>query len=143
MKIVNSSSDKSDILCSEKLKLSEKFTKPQIKESLSIVVVNSRSIKNKVADFYHVILNGDAVVIIGTERWLSDEIHDREIFPKSYSIWREDRKTRTGGGLFVAVKEEITSGAENFGDGELESFWCSIECSAKKYFICEFNRPPD
>jgi hypothetical protein len=107
------------------------------------VVVNCRSVKNKVADFHHLIGSTDADVVIGTESWLSNEIADTEIFPKSYAIYRKDRTARTGGGVFIAVKDEFVSRAEIFPDNDLESVWCSIKCSTKRIFICSYYRPPD
>ncbi|XP_065895940.1 uncharacterized protein [Dysidea avara] len=44
-----------------------------------------------------------------TETWLSKDIFDNEIIPSGYTIYRIDRDSR-GGGVLLAVKDNITSG---------------------------------
>jgi hypothetical protein len=113
-------------------------------EALAVAVVNCRSLKNKIPEFHHLIHNTGCNIIIGTESWLTDDISDSEIFPKSFNVYRKDRSNRTGGGVFIAVKKTIVSQAEIVPDTSIESVWCSIRCpKTKTIFVCAYYRPPN
>lgn len=50
-------------------------------------------------------------VILGTESWLSDKIHSKEIFPDSlgFNIIRRDRKGDPHGGVIIAHDMTLAS----------------------------------
>ena len=48
-------------------------------------------------------------ILIGTETWLDPQIKDSEIFPSGYKLHRNDRKSSSGGGVLIAVKNEYNS----------------------------------
>ena len=52
-------------------------------------------------------------VILCTESWLSDDISDAEVFPPNYVAYRKDRGDRTGGGVFICVRDSIISYKED------------------------------
>ena len=112
--------------------------------AISVIVVNCRSLRNKVAELHHLVGSSGASVIIGTESWLTDDISDSEVFPKGFDIYRKDRWNRSGGGVFIAVKNTIASQAVTLPDSEIESVWCSFRCSkSRKVYVCSYYRPPD
>ena len=47
-------------------------------------------------------------IVLGTESWLSSDIHDSECFQSGYSVYRKDRNVH-GGGVFILVRSTITS----------------------------------
>jgi hypothetical protein len=47
-------------------------------------------------------------IIIGTETWLNDSVHNSEIFPPNYNIYRRDRRDGFGR-VLIAVKADIVS----------------------------------
>jgi hypothetical protein len=47
-------------------------------------------------------------IIIGTETWLNDSVHNSEIFPPNYNIYRRDRRDGFGG-VLIAVKADIVN----------------------------------
>ena len=78
-------------------------------QAIVVAVVNCRSLKNKIPEFQHLIHSTECNVIIGTESWLTDDVSDNEIFPKSFTIYRKDRISRSGGGVYRAVKNHQSS----------------------------------
>ncbi|XP_077288638.1 uncharacterized protein LOC143913014 isoform X2 [Arctopsyche grandis] len=48
-----------------------------------------------------------ADILVLTETWLDDSVHDAELLDGTYSIFRKDRPTR-GGGVLIAVKSYNT-----------------------------------
>jgi hypothetical protein len=47
--------------------------------------------------------------VIATETWLNNTIADSELESDSYTIYRKDRTTGSGGGVLVAINSSITS----------------------------------
>jgi len=73
---------------------------------LVLLQVNSRSICNKILEFWNLIDTYNPDVVIGTESWLSGEINNAEIFRDDYLTFRRDRCSR-GGGVFICIKNYI------------------------------------
>ena len=70
------------------------------------MVVNCRSIKNKVPEFHAAVEYLAPDVIMGTESWLDPSINNAEVFPPGFIVFRKDRKREeTGGGEFLAIKD--------------------------------------
>ena len=70
--------------------------------------LNFQSIKNKKAETLNIIDSYNPEIIIGTETWLNDSVHNSEIFPPNYNIYRRDRRDGFGG-VLIAVKADIVS----------------------------------
>jgi hypothetical protein len=70
--------------------------------------LNFQSIKNKKAETLNIIDSYNPDIIIGTETWLNDPVHNSEIFPPNYNIYRRDRRDGFGG-VLVTVKADIVS----------------------------------
>ena len=75
--------------------------------SLNGLLVNARSIKNKVQQL-HAILNLNSIDFVAiTETWLNDSVETAEIFDSSYQVYRKDRSDRRGGGILLAFKNHL------------------------------------
>jgi hypothetical protein len=80
-------------------------------------------------------------MIIGTETWLNDSVHNSEIFPPNYNIYRRDRREGFGG-VLIAVKADIVS---DHLDVEIntESVYISITLEkGKQLIVGALYRPP-
>ena len=63
---------------------------------------------NKLQKFQSFIYSKNFDLFCVTESWLHESIHDNEILPSDYTIYRNDRGER-GGGVLVAIKNTVTS----------------------------------
>ena len=59
--------------------------------ALTILNVNCQRVKSKVPHFLNLIESTEPDIILGTESWLSSDIHDSECFRSGYSVYRKDR----------------------------------------------------
>ena len=76
-----------------------------LNEKLTCLVINCRSLKNKIADIAAVIDEHKPDVILGNESWLNSEIASSEIFREGYTVFTKDRGDgQNGGGVFQAIK---------------------------------------
>ena len=87
--------------------------------NLRIVVLNCQSIVRKWIKLSNIIEIYSPDIIIGVESWLRPDISDGEIFPKKFTVYRRDRVGTSGGGVFIIVREGLSS-YENFNDDEFE-----------------------
>ena len=74
-------------------------------------------------------------IVAGTETWLTSDIHDTEIFPKSlgYTPFRQDRKSGAkGGGVVLLVRDGITCSEQPQLQTNCEIVWDKIECKGNK-----------
>ena len=101
----NYQSFSSPIATSSPIKKTKQSTKPASK--LKILNINCRSICNKVTEFECLIDSTGADIVIGTESWLDNSILSSEIFPKNMTIFRKDRTSGRGGGVFITVSDLI------------------------------------
>jgi len=99
----------------------------------TILNLNFQSIKNKKAETLNIIDSYNPDIIIGTETWLNDSVHNSEIFPPNYNIYRRDRRDAFGG-VLVAMKADIMS---DHLDVEIntESVYTSITLEKGKQLI--------
>ena len=100
---------------------------------MSCLLINCRSIKNKVADVAAVISEHDPDIILGTESWLNPEIGSGEIFPETYNVFRKDRITNSHeGGVFQAIKKDIIVTHRTDLDTECEIIWTQCQLAGRK-----------
>jgi hypothetical protein len=69
----------------------------------TILNLNFHSIKNKKAETLNIIDSYNPDIIIDTETWLNDSVHNSEIFPPNYNIYRRRDRRDGFGGVLVAV----------------------------------------
>ena len=84
-------------------------------------------------------------IIAVTETWLKPDIKDCELQPKlNFAIFREDRLSRQGGGVMLAIRNIITCVRRKDLECNAETLFCEIRPDSKrKFLIAVFHRPPD
>ena len=112
---------------------------------LTCLVINCRSLKNKIADIAAVIDEHKPDVILGNESWLNSEITSSEIFPAGYTVFRKNRVDgQIGGGVFQAIKGDIIATHRVDLDTDCEIIWSQCQTAgrrSKSLFIAPFYRP--
>ena len=77
---------------------------------LSLMLLNARSLVNKLVDFQASIYANSVDIVIITETWLTSAILDHEILPSYYDVYRRDRgEDKRGGGVLIAIKNGVAS----------------------------------
>ena len=79
------------------------------------------------------------------QTWLKPDNLDSEILSSNdFNIYRRDRTNRTGGGVLLAVRENILSTRRRDLESKAEILACEIHPeSRKKIAVIVFYRPPD
>ena len=106
-----------------------------------LLILNCQSIIAKKPSFLNLINEHNPDFIAGTESWLSDSIHNNEIFPSTYSIYRHDRADGYGG-VFVACKSTIISEEISLSTS-CEIAACRVLLSSESLILIYAYRPPD
>ena len=55
------------------------------------MVINARSLRNKLLDFQAVVYTREIDIVIVSETWLDNTVSDYGILPNGYTIFRKDR----------------------------------------------------
>lgn len=76
---------------------------------ISVYYQNVRGLRSKHKRFHCNATSYDLDIIILTETWLKDTFFDAEYFDDSFSVYRRDRLFRQGGGVLIALKNDIFS----------------------------------
>ena len=83
-----------------------------------------------------------AGLIFGCESWLSPSVHNAEVFPPNFNIYRRDREDGYGG-VFIACHNTIVSHEIPYS-GTQEVITCKIKLSNTQSLIaCSVYRPPN
>ena len=113
---------------------------------LKVLVLNCQSIVDKRPQLENIIESTGADVIIGNESWLKDHHLSTAIFPSDYRVFRKDRKSRRGGGVFTLVSNryECMEPEELKTNDQCELIWTRIKITGTNdLYIGSFYRPPD
>ena len=106
-----------------------------------ILVINFRSLLNKLSLLDAVIEEKHPDVILGSETWLTVGTKDSEICPSGYNVFRKDRGSR-GGGVLIMVSDKYTAETLPALDSKGESIWVKIELLGRKTLnLGAFYRP--
>ena len=92
----------------------------------------------------HLVYSANYVVVCICETWLNKSVLDSELLA-GYSIFRRDRVGKTGGGVLVAVRQNIHATRKLHLENENAEF-VVIELAVKKNkptLLYTFYRPPD
>lgn len=79
-----------------------------------------------------------------TESWLKPSVHNSELFPENYVVFRRDRLTRAGG-VVLAVRADTVTHAERISSMDLpdtESLWVKLSLKSSTVFVCVIYVPP-
>lgn len=108
----------------------------------TILVVNCRSIKNKVDEFATLTSTAKPHIIIGTESWLHSSVRDADGFPHGFVVYRSDRNTQ-GGGVFLLVDASLQSTSLTVSLSCAESVWCNVHLNSGRVItIGSYYRSP-
>lgn len=85
----------------------------------------------------------EADIVVLTETWLSAKIPNHELFTcnKVFTCYRADRGQRTGGGVLIAVSDDLQSSVINIST-PLEMIWVSIGSNHRRIIVGVCYRPP-
>ena len=115
--------------------------KPNV-QHLKVITVNCQSVKKKNLGFLTMMDSVKPHIVLGTESWLKPKIKNSEVFPDGYNVFRNDRKRRTGGGVFVLISKELSSHAPVELKSDSELIWVQIKQKGKKdLYVCSVYRP--
>lgn len=98
---------------------------------IDIYYQNVRGLRTKTVQFKRNIQLYAYQIVLLTETWLLDGISNEELFSDRYSVWRRDRdysgvgQTR-GGGVLIAVRNDLASHARPEWHSTAEDIWVSI-----------------
>lgn len=109
--------------------------------------------RTKLQDIRLATLRNKYDVIVATETWLDDSIHDNELFNNNYVIFRRDRYTTSlsgkpgpGGGVLIAVSKTLQAKRIDHFESDLEDLWVSVTLSGdnvlRAVLICAVYLPP-
>ena len=127
-----------------KTKTRNQKQKSQSKERITILNINCRSLKNKIPELHQVIDQTKPDIIACTETWLKPDISSSEIFPNSfgYTIIRDDRLTRNGGGVLLAISKRLTCEEQPDLKSDCNATWAKITIKGvRTIYVSSFYKP--
>ena len=65
-------------------------------------------------------------VVVGTESWLNSTIASGEVFPSNYNVFCKDGISQGGGGVFIAVKNNLIVSVDKDLQTDCELIWITI-----------------
>ena len=94
-------------------------------------MTNIQSIRNKVAEFHHLIDQHKPAVIDITESWCDSMATDTELSLAGYSLYRKDRHIGKGGGVLLYIHESLSvTPIQSLNYIYVkDSIWCSLSLS--------------
>ena len=113
---------------------------------LKIINVNFQSVKNMIPELHTLLDNERPDILIGNESWLTSDIQNCEILSPDlgYSIFREDRTSSVGGGVFILLKDNIIASEIPQFKTNCEVLWVKIELiGTKPLFTAAYYHPKE
>ena len=82
-------------------------------------------------------------IILGTETWLNQNISTAEVFPANYKVYRRDRSGKDGGGVMIAVHENLDSyAAPELEVQDCEMTWVCVKLQGRRsLYVSAYYRP--
>ncbi|WAR18624.1 hypothetical protein MAR_000462, partial [Mya arenaria] len=120
---------------------------PHIKRfasKLKFLLVNCQSIVKKKHEFHNLLSDQNPDIVAGTESWPTADHYSSEIFPESlgYTVFRRDRKSGKGGGVFILVKNNLIPSVQPNLNTYCEILWIKLEITGSKpIYISSFYKP--
>ena len=112
---------------------------------LKVCHLNARSLLPKIDTLRLLINKNPFNVIAVSETWLKPTVSNAEININNYSITRQDRTDKTGGGTAIYVRNGIPYRSRTYlQKNGIETCWIEIiRPNTKSLFISSVYRPPD
>lgn len=124
--------------------------------SISVFYQNARSLKAllknreepndytcKLALLQDIVYSAKYDVVAISETWLNPSVTNSEILPHGYEIYRKDRDNRTGGGVLLAVKENIAVKSCLTLPGETVAIEIKLASNKLLLFVVCYRAPND
>lgn len=111
---------------------------------LKILLVNCQSVINKKHELQALIHDKKPDIVAATESWLKQDHLTSEIFPPDlgYTVFRRDRETGKGGGVFLLVTNKLIASAQPKFNTNCEILWIKLELiGSKPIYIASFYKP--
>ena len=108
------------------------------KRFLKCITTNAQSLKNKMEEFMKLVEIHKPQVISVTESWGKEWINDGIFSLKGYSMYRDDRQEKEGGGTILYISNKLEHrGCRPLNTNNFESStWCwIIEKGVRKYLL--------
>ena len=86
------------------------------------------STSNKICKLQKLVYSGNYEIICIYETWLNETVLDFELL-SSFIVFRKDRKGEMGGGVLIAVKEELQVTRR-----------CDLERDGAEFVVVQFNK---
>lgn len=83
---------------------------PKVNSMLTSLLINARSLKNKLADLHYVLYgeNNSYDIISFCETWLNNTVSDNMLDPRNrFNVFRCDRVSKGGGGVCVFINRNL------------------------------------
>ena len=104
----------------------------------------ARSIRNKVLDLQALLLMDSSNVVVIVKTWLDHNYQDFELKLEGYNIFRKDRCNRRGGGVLLAIRNDISCIHRSDLEVKLEMIALEIRPNPTIcVLLSAFFRPPD
>ena len=115
------------------------------KRGFKFAHLNAQSIVNKIDEIRLLLCDKAFQVFAVSESWLVSSILDSEVSVPGYTLIRNDRKARQGGGTAIYVKDGIPFKYHvDLSSGNFETLWTEIaHPMCKKQFVCCLYRAQD
>ena len=118
-----------------------------IKNTLSLVSMNVRSVKNKATSICDFVVSNKTDILAITETWLGTEIDKTvlsELVPDGYAIHHISRNGQKGGGVAIIYKSNIYLKLLKFDQcfTHFERLECCFKTKNQKVRVCVVYRPP-
>ena len=111
---------------------------------LHFLHLNVRSVLHKISELRILFSRKNFAVIGFTETWLNDSINDEEINIDGYKVVRHDRTSRSGGGVCIYIRNDITFNINpDIPTDDIESLWINVLLPRSKPIVVGvLYRPP-
>ena len=129
-----------DVLTSSPKQSTPKRVKQKTNNRIKCMEINCNSILSteRSSIFKAFVEHHRPDVIFGCESKLSPDIPTAACFPQGYSIYRKERVSGNGGGVFLAISSNLTSISHPEFSADAESIWASIKSGSKELYLCSF-----
>ena len=112
---------------------------------LKISHLNVRSLFPKIDEIRMLLKDQPVDIFTVSETWLNGSISDQELYVPGYSLVRQDRLQKKGGGSAVYVRDSIPfQPRPDLNENKTENCWIEINRpKAKKLLVCTCYRAPN
>lgn len=116
---------------------------PRLLLSLSVIFTNIRSFLPKRDVISNLVSSSSSNILVLSETWLHSDISDHEVLADlpNFTVFRNDRIDRRGGGVAVAISKDISCNCINI-QTDLEIIWLLCHATPETVLIGACYRPP-